>query len=60
MTPGREHPEPEPLKESPMATVIIYRTDGSTQTITGVDPDDTSYDDLPFTDPNVTRTEIQL
>jgi len=44
-----------------MATVTIYRTDGSTQTITCVAEEDTAqYDSLPFTDPNVVRTEITL
>ncbi|WP_255423051.1 hypothetical protein [Nocardiopsis sp. FIRDI 009] len=44
-----------------MATVIIYRTDGTTETVTGVDPDDTAqYDTLPFTDPTVSSTEVRL
>lgn len=44
-----------------MATVIIYRTDGSSQTLNGVSEADTErYDSLPFTDETVIRTEIKL
>lgn len=43
-----------------MATVIIYRTDGSSQTLTGVsDADTAQYDSLPFTDDTVSCTEIK-
>jgi len=43
-----------------MATVIIYRVDGTEETKTVRDEDTAQYDDLPFTDPNVVRTEIRF
>lgn len=44
-----------------MATVMIHRTDGTTETIPNVPDEDTAqYDSLPFTDPTVSRTTITL
>lgn len=44
-----------------MATVTIYRTDGSTETITGVDDEMTIYyENLPFTNSDVSRVETKL
>ena len=44
-----------------MATVTIYRTDGTTETIPDIPEEDTrQYDTLPFTDPDVRRVQIKL
>lgn len=44
-----------------MATVTIYRTDGSTETIPGVDDDSTIYyENLPMIDPGVARVDVKL
>ena len=44
-----------------MATVTIYRTDGSTEILTDIPDEDTrQYDSLAFTDPDVRRVQIKL
>ena len=44
-----------------MATVTIYRTDGSSETVTNVDEDFTYYyEQLPFTDSGVSRVDVRL
>lgn len=42
-----------------MATVTIYRTDGTLEIVPDVDPTDTSYSDLPATDLSVAHVEIE-
>lgn len=44
-----------------MATVTIYRTDGTVETVSGVEPDSTIYyENLPFSDTNVERVDVRL
>lgn len=43
-----------------MATVTIYKADGSTETITGVDDDAAVYyENLPMIDPGVKRVTVK-
>lgn len=44
-----------------MATVTIYRTDGTQETIHNVDEDFTYYyEQLPFSDTNVNRVDVKF
>ena len=44
-----------------MATVTIYRANGSSETITNVDDDSTVYyENLPFSDTDVVRVDVRL
>lgn len=45
----------------PVATVTIYRKDGSSEVITDVDDDSTIYyENLPMIDPGVARVAVKL
>ena len=48
-------------KQRETVTVTIYRTDGSQETIRGVDADRAyHYEQLPFTNPSIARVDVRF